>query len=181
MSALPLTAEQEAEAEALCARYKSVFEQEAWQMARWLACTEDRQLLGGTECAGRERVHRLGAQGVGSVLQERKKRLPGDEGRGSALCGSGPGCERARQGAGEFAGAGAAGAGRCPRCGMWARQLSVGWGVRGNGDDAESGGGGSGGYRWGADELCRGQWEGTAPAGGGALGGIDGGAEPGGG
>lgn len=83
MSELPLTAEQEAEAEALFARFKSVFEQEAWQMARWLARKEDRQLLGGTEFAVRERVHRLGAQVVESVLQERKKKATG--GRGSSV------------------------------------------------------------------------------------------------
>jgi hypothetical protein len=74
MSELSLTAEQEAEAEALFARFKSAFEQEAWQMARFLARKEDRQLLGGTEFEVRERVHRLGAQVVESVLRERKKK-----------------------------------------------------------------------------------------------------------
>lgn len=74
MSELPLTPEQEAEAEALVARFKSVFEQEAWQMARFLVRKEDRQLLGGTEFEVRERMHRLGAQVVESVLQERKKK-----------------------------------------------------------------------------------------------------------
>jgi hypothetical protein len=74
MSEVPLTAEQEAEAEALFARFKGAFEQEAWQMARVLARKEDRQLLGGTEFEVRERVHRLGAQVVESVLRERKKK-----------------------------------------------------------------------------------------------------------
>ena len=74
MSELPLTPEQEAEAEVLFARFKSAFEQEAWQMARLLARKEDRQLLGGTEFEVRERVHRLGAQVVESVLRERKKK-----------------------------------------------------------------------------------------------------------
>ena len=74
MSELPLTPEQEAEAQALFARLKSAFEQEAWQMARFLAGKEDRQLLGGTEFELRERVHRLGAQVVESVLRERKKK-----------------------------------------------------------------------------------------------------------
>jgi hypothetical protein len=74
MSALPLTAEQEAEAQALFTRFKSVFEQEAWQMARLLAGKEDWLLLGGTEFELRERVQRLGAQVVESVLQERKKK-----------------------------------------------------------------------------------------------------------
>lgn len=83
MSELPLTAEQEAEAEALFARLKSAFEQEAGQMARFLASKEARQLLGGTECEVRERGHRLGAQVVESVLRERKKKAT--TGRGSAV------------------------------------------------------------------------------------------------
>ena len=74
MSELPLTPEQEAEAQALFARLKSVFEQEALQMARVLAGKEDRQLLGGTEFELRERVQRLGAQVVEKVLRERKKK-----------------------------------------------------------------------------------------------------------
>jgi hypothetical protein len=83
MSELPLTPEQEAEAQALFARLKSAFEQEAWQMARLLASKEDRQLLGGTEFEVRERVHRLGAQVVERVLQERKKKAT--TGRASAV------------------------------------------------------------------------------------------------
>jgi hypothetical protein len=50
MSERPLTPAQEAEAHALLARLKSAFEQEAWQMARFLAGKADRQLLGGTQC-----------------------------------------------------------------------------------------------------------------------------------
>jgi hypothetical protein len=83
MSELPLTPEQEAEAQALFARLKSAFEQEAWQMARLLASKADRQLLGRTEFEVRERVHRLGAQVVESVLQERKKKAT--TGRASAV------------------------------------------------------------------------------------------------
>jgi hypothetical protein len=83
MSELPLTPEQKAEAEALFARFKSAFEQEAWQMAQLLARKEDRQLLGGTEFEIRERVHRLGAQVVERVLQERKKKATA--GRGLAV------------------------------------------------------------------------------------------------
>jgi hypothetical protein len=83
MNELPLTPEQEAEAQALFARLKSAFEQEAWQMARLLASKADWQLLGGTEFEVRERVHRLGAQVVESVLQERKKKAT--TGRASAV------------------------------------------------------------------------------------------------
>jgi hypothetical protein len=74
MNEIPLTVEQEAEAEALFARLKSACEQAAWQMARRLASKADRQLLGGTEFEVRERVHGLGAQAVESVLRERKKK-----------------------------------------------------------------------------------------------------------
>ena len=154
MSELPLTPEQEAEAEVLFARFKSAFEQEAWQMARLLARKEDRQLLGGTEFEVRERVHRLGAQVVESVLRERKKRLPRGECRVSALRGASPLCERAGQGAGEFAGAGAVRARLLPLRGVWTRGVSVGWGVGRDGGDTESGGGGSGVSCGGADELC---------------------------
>jgi len=83
MNERPLPPEQEAEAQALLGRLKSACEQEAWQMARWLAGKEDRQLLGGTEFEIRDRVHRLGAQVVESVLQERKKKATA--GRGWAV------------------------------------------------------------------------------------------------
>ena len=83
MSELPLTPEQEAEAEALFTRFKSAFEAEAWQLARLLARKEDRQLLGGTEFEIRERVHRLGAQVMENVLRERKKKATA--GRGLAV------------------------------------------------------------------------------------------------
>ena len=142
-SELPLTPEQEAEAEALVAQFKSVFEQEAWQMARFLVRKEDRQRLGGTEFAVRERRPRLGAQVGESVLQERKKRRPRGKWRLSALRGAGPLWDRAGHRAGEFAGARAVRAGLLPVRGVWARGVSVGGGARSDGGDAESGGGGS--------------------------------------
>ena len=52
MNDIPLTVEQEAEAEALVARLKSAFEQEVWQLARRLASKADRQLLGGDGVRG---------------------------------------------------------------------------------------------------------------------------------
>jgi hypothetical protein len=79
MTELHLTPEQEAEAQVLFQRLKSAFEREAWQLARLRASKEDRQLLGGTEFAVREQVHRLGAQALETALQERKK--GGTEGR----------------------------------------------------------------------------------------------------
>jgi len=83
MSDLPLPPEQEAEAQALFTRFKRAFEQEAWQMARWLAGKEDRQLLGGLEFEVRERGQRLGAQVVERVVRERKKKAT--VGRGVAV------------------------------------------------------------------------------------------------
>ena len=74
MAELPLTPEQETEAQALVQRLKAAFEREAWQLACFRASKEDRQLLGGTEFAVREQVQRLGAQVLESVLQERKKK-----------------------------------------------------------------------------------------------------------
>ena len=74
MAALPLTAEQEAEAQVVFQRLKHAFEREAWQLACMMAGKEDRQLLGGTEFEVREQVQRLGAQVLEAVLQERKKK-----------------------------------------------------------------------------------------------------------
>jgi len=83
MSARPLTPEQEAEAQVLYQRLKSAFEHEALQLARLMASKEDGELLGGTEFAVREQVHRLGAQVLETVLQARKKK--GTRGRGSPV------------------------------------------------------------------------------------------------
>jgi hypothetical protein len=74
MTELPLTPEQEAEAQVLFQRLKAAFEREALQLARLMASKEDRQLLGGTEFEVRDQVHRLGAQVLETVLQERKKK-----------------------------------------------------------------------------------------------------------
>ena len=74
MAELPLTPEQEAEAQGVFQRLKSAFEREAWQLACVMASKEDRHLLGGTEFEVRAQVHRLGAQGREAVSQERKKK-----------------------------------------------------------------------------------------------------------
>ena len=74
MTDLHLTPEQEAEAQVVFQRLKVAFEREALQLARLMASKEDRQLLGRTEFEVRDHVHRLGAQVVESVLQERKKK-----------------------------------------------------------------------------------------------------------
>lgn len=74
MTELPLTPEQEAEAQVVFQRLKGAFEREALQLARLMASKDDRHLLGRTEFEVRDHVHRLGAQVLESVLQERKKK-----------------------------------------------------------------------------------------------------------
>lgn len=74
MPELPLNPEQEAEAQALFERLKSAFEREAWQLACVMASKADGQVLGRTEFEVRDHVHRLGAQVLEAVLQERKKK-----------------------------------------------------------------------------------------------------------
>ena len=74
MTELQLNPAPEAEAQALCQRVKRAVEGEVLQLARLLARKEDSQLLGRTEFEVRDHVHRLGAQGLEAVLQERKKK-----------------------------------------------------------------------------------------------------------
>jgi F420-0:gamma-glutamyl ligase len=74
MAELPLSPEQEAEAQALCERLKRAFEREALQLARVMASKADGQIVGRTEFEVRDHVHRLGAQVLEAVLQERKKK-----------------------------------------------------------------------------------------------------------
>lgn len=74
MPELLLSPEQEAEAQALFGRLKSAFEREALQLARVMASKADGQVLGRTEFEVRDHVHRLGAQVLEAVLQERKKK-----------------------------------------------------------------------------------------------------------
>ena len=73
MSDIPLTPEQEAEAQALFQRLKTAFEDEARQLARLMASKDNRHLLGATEFEVRDRVHRLGAHVLQTALAERKK------------------------------------------------------------------------------------------------------------
>jgi hypothetical protein len=74
MPELPLSPEQEVEAQVLYERIKRAFEREAWQLARVMASKADGQILGRTEFEVRDQVHRLGAQVLEAVLQERKKK-----------------------------------------------------------------------------------------------------------
>jgi len=73
MSAIPLTPEQEAEAQRLFELMRQAFLDEAHQLARLLASKADGQLLGRTEFEVRDAVHRLGAKAIETALSERKK------------------------------------------------------------------------------------------------------------
>ena len=73
MADIPLNPEQEAEAQRLLDLMKDAFVSEAEHLARLLASKSDAQLLGRTEFAVRDAVHRLGAKAIETALQERKK------------------------------------------------------------------------------------------------------------
>ena len=73
MSDIVLTPEQEAVAQRLAAIIGKKAQEEALLMARLLASKPDAQLLGATEFAIRDRVHKLGAFALETALKERKK------------------------------------------------------------------------------------------------------------
>jgi hypothetical protein len=73
MRSIPLTPEQEAEAQRLYQQLQTAFDREAQHLARLMASKPDAQLLGATEFAVRERVLQLGAEVLQTALQERKK------------------------------------------------------------------------------------------------------------
>jgi hypothetical protein len=73
MRDIPLTPEQEAEAQRLAAIVGKKAEAEALQMMRILVSKPDHQLLGATEYAIRDRAHQLAAHALETALNERKK------------------------------------------------------------------------------------------------------------
>jgi hypothetical protein len=73
MSDIPLTPEQEAEAQRIFDLLQGAFLGEARQLARLLASKEDSQLLGRTEFQLRDALHALGAKALETALNERKK------------------------------------------------------------------------------------------------------------
>jgi hypothetical protein len=73
MAEIPLTPEQEAEAQRLFELMQKPFLDEARKLARLLAAKPDAQLLGQTEFEVRDSVHRLGAKALEAALGERKK------------------------------------------------------------------------------------------------------------
>lgn len=69
----PLSPEQEAEAQRIFQVLKQTSDHDLLAVARLLASKPDRELLGQTEFAVRDRVHQIGAKAVQTALQERKK------------------------------------------------------------------------------------------------------------
>jgi hypothetical protein len=73
MTDLQLTAEQEQEAQRLADRVMTRAREEVLQITRLLVSKPDAELLGKTEFAVRERVHKIGAHALETALEERKK------------------------------------------------------------------------------------------------------------
>lgn len=73
MADLPLSAEQEAEAQRLFELFQQPLLQEARRLARLFATKDNQHLLGKTEFDLRDALHRLGAQLLQTALHERKK------------------------------------------------------------------------------------------------------------
>jgi hypothetical protein len=71
---IELTAEQQAEAQRIEDILKAKAAVEIKEVARWLASTPNRELLGQTEFQIRDAMHRVGAAGIDAALEERKKR-----------------------------------------------------------------------------------------------------------
>jgi len=73
MADVPLSAEQEAEAQRLFELFQEPLRQEARRLARLFAGKPTAQMLGKTEFELRDAVHQLGAQMLQTALDERKK------------------------------------------------------------------------------------------------------------
>jgi hypothetical protein len=70
---IPLTPEQEAQAQRIAAIIGKKAQEEALNMARIMASKPDAQLLGATEFVIRERSHKIAAHAIETALNERKK------------------------------------------------------------------------------------------------------------
>jgi hypothetical protein len=73
MDQVPLTPEQQAEAERIEDLVMAKARVEVRQMARLLASKPNRELLGRTEFQLRDACHRIGAQALDAALEQRKK------------------------------------------------------------------------------------------------------------
>ena len=79
-----LSAQQEAEAQALADRIRELTEEEFLQIARLLVSKSERDIFGDTEFQVRDILNRAGAKAFGEHLRQ-KKRLPGMQRRLSRL------------------------------------------------------------------------------------------------
>jgi hypothetical protein len=73
LSPIPLTPEQQAEADRIAERLMKTAAEEIRGIAELLASKPDDKLLGRTEFEVRDRVHRIGAKAIETALNERKK------------------------------------------------------------------------------------------------------------
>ena len=73
MADIPLTPEQEAEAQVLAERLQALVGDELRALTRLLASKNDAELLGRTEFQMRDRLHQLGARILEAALGERNK------------------------------------------------------------------------------------------------------------
>lgn len=80
--AIPLTPEQQLEAQRYAVLFLQLAQREAQRFGELIATRPDAQLLGGTEFDLRTLVHRLGAAFLETALEERKKGATS----GPALC-----------------------------------------------------------------------------------------------
>ena len=72
MSNLPLTPEQEQQAQALAARLRQAVDDDLVQLARLLVSKPEQEIFGPTEFEVRDLVHRLGATALQTHLAEKK-------------------------------------------------------------------------------------------------------------
>jgi hypothetical protein len=70
---LELTPEQEAEAQRLADSITAKAKEELLQITRLLVSKKDHDLFGATEFEVRDLVHKIGAQAIETVVNERKK------------------------------------------------------------------------------------------------------------
>ena len=69
---VPLSAEQEAEAQALAQRIRELADEELVQMARFLVSKPDREIFGDTEFELRDIVLKVGAKALQERLRQKK-------------------------------------------------------------------------------------------------------------
>jgi hypothetical protein len=72
-SSVPLTPEQEAEAQRLAETIAVKTKEELLQLTRLLVSKQDHELFGATEFQVRDLVHQIGARAIETAVNERKK------------------------------------------------------------------------------------------------------------